>query len=1117
MFLRSLQSVVLLIGLVLLGRSAAAAEPAESTPILRNGDFENDKKGWWGDGKWDVVSEPAGQGKTSLKVQGGYVCQDKIKIQGATRYKISMLIKSVDAPDGSVFVQSSCRGAGVPTEWFGPTRAGGEAALLVSGGTHDWKPFSVVVETPEGANQLVLYLRKTPGTEGVAYYDSVAVTPTDELLTPQAEVAPTGEMLKNGNFEAGKAPWWGQGKWDVVADAEAGNVLRVESGFVCQDRIAVKEKQNYRISMKIRSDGAADGTVFVQTAYRDGSAPIGSWHGPLRVANEAAVIVTGGTHKWKPFSIVVSAPPAAKQILLYLRKKDGPGMAYYDDVKIEPTEEKAFTLAERRRLELAAELLPAAPADADTAAPLAGAISAGTAAAPAETTLAESGRAVFHLHVGSDADVVTLGAVRDLAGYLKQIAGADFAPLSHDRNCLSGPLLVVGRDNALAEKLCSDVKWDDLGDDGFVIRSAGQHVVLAGATPRGTMYAVNWFLDRQLGVKWLSPKFTFVPQKPHLKLPALSLTQRPHFSYREVLSDEGSNPAFAARNLLNGRSHGPSFSPTAPEVDCWVHDWMAKGGSANFLELLPQKTYGKDHPDWYHGGQVAMMNKEMRAAMAKEVVKRLKAHPDYTKIWFNIWQMDWGWDMDPASKAFADAHGGHPSAPRLDMMIDIADRVRAELPGARMAFNAYSWGFTPPEGMTVPDHILVFPMTIHVDYSTPLYTGRNKKLGEDMVGWTKIARNVQVWDHITNWAGFLQPTPNIYPIADSIQWLSRQPGFRGYFVEGDWNSPGGEFSSLRAWLIGRLTWDPTLDPRQLVDEYCRAYFGEGGPVVMQYIDLMHAAAAKSGDILGQRFQVDIAMYDLDFVTAADALFDKAEAAVANEPETLAHVRQARMGVDYVILIRRNEYAAEAAKRGVLFNIDAERRRARFDQAVADNKVTQYHQGGKMNELATLMSIERTTPAPHPMVKNLPESERVEIQDLAFSRFGSAAIVADPVASDGAAIRMSGKSSTWAIQLVVEKLPKEGKWDLYADVRVEAEPGHEAETGVRVGSSPPMGLFNTGKIGELNDGKYHLIKVPGGPHQFRADARLDSIYIQSPAKPYINYVYLDRIVAIRHRD
>ncbi|MBN8527064.1 MAG: DUF4838 domain-containing protein, partial [Planctomycetes bacterium] len=735
-------------------------------------------------------------------------------------------------------------------------------------------------------------------------------------------------------------------------------------------------------------------------------------------------------------------------------------------------------------------------------------------------TIAAAGVLQAHVHVAGAGDVVSLAAAKELNALLARICGAAApSPVSHDGNALAGPLLVVGRDGPLGQALGAGIDWAALGDDGFVIRSVGRHTLVSGNTPRGTMYAVNWLLDRQLGVRWLAPTATHVPSSPDLSLPRLDVRQVPRFAYREVLSAEGSDAAFAAHNLMNGRSHGPSYAPTAPEIDDWDHSWMAMGGSADFWELLDMKNTQKAHPEWFTGGQVAMMDKGMRAAMAKEVIERLKAHPDYTRIWYNIWQKDWGWDMDAASRAFAARHGGHASAPRLDMMIDIAEQVRAVMPGARFAMQAYSWGYTPPEGMSVPDHILIFPMTIHVDYSTPLNAGRNQQLGADMVGWTKLAKNVQVWDHIANWAGFLQPTPNIFPIGDSIAWLAQQPGLRGYFCEGNWNSAGCEFGALRAWLIARLTWDPTQDPRAMVTEWCSLYYGKAGPEVRRYIDLMHASAAQTRDVLGQRYTPDIAMYSFDFVTAADALFDRAEAAVAGDEALLKRVRQARMPIDNLILLRRSEFAATAAARGTAWDAGTVARRARFDQAVTDNQVKEYLQGGRIADLQAALDIERTVAKPDAKVAGLPASDWADIQDLSFLRFDSAKTVADPAASDGAAIRMIGKSSTWAIQLQVQHLPKDGLWDLYAAVRVEAEAGHDDEPVVRIGAAPPMSQFNTASGKEMADGAYHLVKVPGGPYHWDDSTGMktffsNTFYVQAPAKPWITAIHLDRFLAIR---
>ena len=937
------------------------------------------------------------------------------------------------------------------------------------------------------------------------------------LLIVSSVAQADAPIILNGGFESGKSPWWGAGEV-VTGDAAQGQAaLKLTGGYTAQDKRPVVAGQRYRVSMQIRTDAAPEGSVFVQLSYRgQGVGP--DWRGPARVKladhSEPALFVTGGSHGWQRFSVVIQAPPGADQLLLYLRKQDkSAGTAYYDDVDITPTSDPVTTAAALQSAVLAKQYLQPATAPDAAAAALATAIKLGGGASPARLTLAQNGVARYRIHVGAHADPITLSAAAELADYLQRISGGNFLPLSNDANTQAGPLLVIGRDSALTRKLCPDIPYDKLGDDGFVIRSVGQHLVIAGATPRGTMYGVNWLLDRQLGVKWLSPDFTVVPSAKTLQLARLNTQQVPRFSHREVLSFEGQDKPYRAHNLLNGEALGSSFLPSPPGIDSWDHSWMAQGGYASFFELLPQGTYAKAHPDWYAGGQLAMMNPQMRQQMAAVIIQRLKALPDYKQVWFDIHDQDWGWDMDPASKAFADLHGGKPSAPRLDMVIDVANQVRKVLPGARLAFNAYHWSFTPPKGMRVPDYVLVFPMTIQVDYSTPLNQGRNTQLGRDIAGWNAIADHVLVWDHITNFSGYYQPTPNIYPIGHSIQWLATLPHVQGYFAEGSWETPNAEFASLRVWMIARLLWNPHEDVDALVAEFARGYFGDAAPEIVRYIQLMHAAIAKSGDVLSEKTQVDLAMYTLDFVMAADTLFDQAEAAVARDPVMLAHVRIARMPVDYVVLARRMEYAAEASRRGLPWQVDYVNRLARFEQGVKISKLKQYRQGGGAAELAQMLAVKRHPAAPPAIVAALPRQDWRDYQDLSFNRYDAARIVPDDTASDGAAIRMNGNSSVWAMQFKLDKLPATGLWDLYAAVRVDAAAGHDASLGLRVGSAPPMNVFNTASVGLLNDGHYHFIKVPGGPFAFSANHE-KSIYIQPPNAGFVKYIYLDDLVAVR---
>ncbi|WP_434114438.1 DUF4838 domain-containing protein [Paraburkholderia caffeinilytica] len=921
-------------------------------------------------------------------------------------------------------------------------------------------------------------------------------------------------LLVNGNFSAGRSGWWGE-SFDIVP-TESGSALKISDGFAVRDRITIEGGKRYRVQLSIRVVNAPADSAFVQISFRGGDVDK-RWRGNDRVVQkwgpEAALLVARGREDvLTTYSAVFSAPPQANQLLIYLRKKPGTsGVVEFSNVSIKLTEEPETGAEDLQSSQLRATLLTQALPEATREERLTAVVkSAGTPIK--QLVLADHGVTRYHVHVGASADAMTLHAASELTDYLNRISGANFTPLSSDDAPLPGPLIIVGNGNRLAPELCPDAKLNTLGEDGFVFCTRGPDLVIEGSTSRGTMYGVNWLLDRVLGVRWLAPDATYIPTRALLTIAALNERHVPRFAYREILSSEGQDRAYRAHNLLNGESHGPSFFASPAILDSWDHSWLAKDGDASFWDLLPRALYGKTHPEWYAGGQIAMMNPDVRRILAENIIARLRRLPDYTKVRFGIHEMDWGWDMDPASRAFAEKHGGNPSAPQLDMVMDVAAQVRQVMPGARFTFNAYHWGFAPPAGMTVPDYVLVYPMTIQVDYSTPLNAGRNDALGKALVGWNAIALHIFVWDHITNFGGFIQPTPNIYPIGESIKWLASLNHVSGYFAEGSWNTPGAEFASLRVWMMARLLWDPDQDVHALVAEYCSKYFGAASPDVLAYIDLMHAAVARSGDMVGEQTPVGMKMFSRDFVASADKLLARAEREVSQDDVLAARVRQARMPLDYVILVRRNEYSTPAGD-GV-WQIDYANRLQRFNASIKAAHVTMFRQGGRIAALNELLAIERHEPSPPSATANLAPADWRDFQDLNLNVYGDAHIVADSAASDGAAVQMKGSSSIWAVQFKFDKLPRTGSWDLYATLRVRSSSNAQHRGDVLVGSFPPMDRFTRVSSETLSGDQYQVIQVPGGPFSYGTNHE-QGAYVQADRLAADDQVLVDRFFVMRH--
>ncbi|MBU0610983.1 MAG: hypothetical protein KKI08_24090, partial [Armatimonadetes bacterium] len=146
------------------------------------------------------------------------------------------------------------------------------------------------------------------------------------------------------------------------------------------------------------------------------------------------------------------------------------------------------------------------------------------AAAPAAHALklAAGGQALVGIVLANQPTPVEQTAATELATHLERITGAKFA-VGPDPGATAGRVLIGAR--AIGKGLLSPEEVQALGDDGFIVRVAGNALLLAGGGPRGTLYAVYSFLEDDLGCRWLTwYGDESVPRRPELQVGALNRT-----------------------------------------------------------------------------------------------------------------------------------------------------------------------------------------------------------------------------------------------------------------------------------------------------------------------------------------------------------------------------------------------------------------------------------------------------------------------------------------------------------------------------------------------------------------------------------------------------------------
>ncbi len=724
---------------------------------------------------------------------------------------------------------------------------------------------------------------------------------------------------------------------------------------------------------------------------------------------------------------------------------------------------------------------------------------------PLTALLAAGSAARFLVRAGSSPYAICLPphphpaeryAAEELERFIEKSTGARLPILSAAQATgahgqFGQPLIILGRHNPLTSRLAPDAHFSHLGEDGFILRAAGPHLIIAGATPRGTLYGAYWFLREHIGCRWYAADTTYIPRRSTIRLPRLNETHRPRFRYRECLWPEGGDDGdFAARMMLNGQL-----------------------GHRTYARPLKQKHGGAIyHVDAYNNEARPAMSPETRRLALETCRRNLSRFPRTTPVYAAIDHVDGGYYFTGGEDARMIREGGSPAAPLMDLTAWLARKLAGEFPNVIFIGSAYLWSRRPCTNVRFPDNAGVAFAPIEADWSKPLDHPANRPILQDLDSWCRQTRHVWVWLYFTNFTHYLQPLPDIYPMARTIRVLASRPQVEGIFLEGAYNTPGMHLAALKAWVFARHLWDPDQDVRKLVREFVGGYYGPAAPFVMRYIDALHRSAARHPSPVLTKSPPTLPYLNARFLIYADNLMRQAEEAARENELYLKHIRLLRMCIDYVCLINAAALRAEAEKAGLRWaeGPGAKSRLERFRQEVHLAGVKAFGEGtGRVEDILAALSIPRRLAPPPPECRGLPDSHWVQAQDISF-RLADATIVADPKASDGGAARMPGNTSVWGIQYPLQMLlPEEGQWDIYAEVRIDPGRGKPDDTAMLLGIDP--GPHIQLRLADLADGRYHAVKLPGGPYSYNA---MQVFWAAPPNSKAVRFIYVDRVFAIR---
>lgn len=510
--------------------------------------------------------------------------------------------------------------------------------------------------------------------------------------------------------------------------------------------------------------------------------------------------------------------------------------------------------------------------------------------------LVKDGRARAVIVVASQAHDVERFAAQQFQHYLRKISGAELTIIADD-DLPEGPAVVIGAHPA-AERVRSQLDARHSGRrEALAVVIESDRLFLLGRCHTATVYAV-WDYLESLGVRWLLPteRGEYVPHTATILAPTQNRFDTPHFRYRgpsygTSLSygapEEAVTPVFRDHSVsrLFGYRHRLNDGGALDEADGWPNI----GSGHSYDNFLNPDRYFNQHPEWFamidgqrRVGQVCFTN----AGAAAEFARNLLADVERTVSRDGMPIPHMRISVSPNDgvakcecdncRPLIDADGSASSLATL-FANRVADHVRRVHPDAKIVFYAYS------NHSTFPDHVkpgpgvhpeLVFwtaSNSFAANHAHPMFSDANAKFREQWRQWSNHSEALSAYQYYGHFDWFT-PWPQITQMAHDIPILAQDPKCYGMYAEMHLHFGT---QALNFYVYPKLLWNPQLDVRTTIEDYCRYAYGPAAEPFLKYYDLLQAQMDGQGYINGSIAEVPQVLTP-SVVEQCNALMDQAE-------------------------------------------------------------------------------------------------------------------------------------------------------------------------------------------------------------------------------------------------
>ncbi|MGN0546899.1 MAG: DUF4838 domain-containing protein [Acutalibacteraceae bacterium] len=481
------------------------------------------------------------------------------------------------------------------------------------------------------------------------------------------------------------------------------------------------------------------------------------------------------------------------------------------------------------------------------------------------------------------------------------------------------PVITEGQADSSARNICIDTALGTerpSGDisDGYRIKIGDKNITICGATQAGSRNGVYGFAEDFLGCMFLTPDDTFVPETKTVCLEKTDRVFKPATSWRDVYAYETVQNKWAAKLRLNGidvESDNPEKSIEELQYEgwgTWCHDCY---------KYLSPDDYFAEHPEYFsekdgvrvtsydnREAYLCLSNPEVFEIVKNSLAKKIEENPD-------VMYWDFSGNDNPSlagcqcekCRAADEAAGGTG----MGTLLPFLNKLAKAFPDKYISTLAYLHTLKAPKNMKSEPNVVIKLCSMPGDQASAYLDGANANSAEfkaQVEEWSKITDKIVVWDYVVNFAHLLMPFPNFAVQAKNQQFYEENK-IIGVFHQAS-REKGGEFASLRAYVLSRLMWEGSqTDVAECVSKYVAAYYGAAAPKIIEYMNLCASELCKSHKKLG--------LYDglmphySGYLSEKNIeryrkLISEAKEAVAGDAELESRVEAVELSVEYAAVL-----------------------------------------------------------------------------------------------------------------------------------------------------------------------------------------------------------------------